>query len=74
MTLATARLLVGRTIVAFDARPFDDVSERGKKIKTCYDPIFTLDSGARVTFMVDETNSGDVYGVKPLYHPKRSDP
>lgn len=70
MTLATARLLVGRTIVAVDLQPFDDCDSAGRKVKTCYDPRLVLDNGARVTFMVDEIDCGDGYGVRPLYHPK----
>jgi hypothetical protein len=35
-----------------------------------HDPIFVLDNGARVTFTVQEIDSGDGYGVHPNYHPK----
>jgi hypothetical protein len=67
MKLATARLLVGRRIVAFDRRAFTDGS--GKQCATHHDPIFTLDNGARITFSVTETDSGSCYGVEPNYHP-----
>lgn len=65
MTLATAKLLVGRTIVAFDRRPFDD--GRGS---LAYDPVLVLDNGAHVTFIVQETEAG-TYGVAPCYHPAK---
>lgn len=54
MTLATARLLVGRTIVAVDLRPYPD--GRGGR---AYNPVLTLDNGATVTFEVQDT---DVHG------------
>lgn len=71
MTLATARLLVGRKIVAVDLQPFDDCDVTGKKIKTSYEPRITLDNGAVLTFTVDEIDCGDGYGVYPNYHPKK---
>lgn len=69
--LATMRLLVGRTITGFDSRPFDDDDCSGKKIRTCYDPVFTLDNGARVYFVVDETDNGSCYGIRPYYQRKK---
>ncbi len=68
--LATARLLVGRKIVAVDLRPEDDCSVDGKKLGVYYQPIFTLDNGARVTFLVQEIDCGAEYGVMPRYHKK----
>jgi hypothetical protein len=68
MTLATARLLVGRTIVAVDLRPFS-AEIAGEPGVMAHDPILTLDNGARITFLTEETECGS-YGVKPLYHPK----
>lgn len=68
--LATARLLVGRKIVAVNLRPFRDETVDGKLIKVSYEPVFTLDNGARVTFIVDEIDCGDGYGVRPQYHKK----
>ncbi len=77
MTLATPRLLVGRTIVAVDLRPYSD--GRGGK---AYRPVFTLDNGATVTFEVQEVDvhttldglhevgSGPP-GVRPEYHAER---
>lgn len=65
MTLATARLLIGHTIVAFDARPWRDPNGMH------YAPRITLDNGAVLTFSVTETDSGDCYGVSPDYHPRR---
>lgn len=70
MTLATARLLVGRKIVAVDLQPFDDLDSAGKKIKTSYEPRITLDNGAVLSFVVDEIDCGDGYGVVPMYHSK----
>jgi len=64
MKIATARLLIGRKIVAFDLRPFDD-GRNG----TAHSPIFTLDNGATITFTTEETDIGD-YGVFPRYFPK----
>lgn len=67
MTLATAHLLVGRTIVAADLRPFSD--GRGGK---AYRPVLTLDNGATVEFTVQETDAhGDLDGL-PFHDP--SDP
>jgi hypothetical protein len=71
VTLATARLLVGRKIVAVDLQPFDDCDSSGRKIKTSYEPRFILDNGARLTFSVDEIDCGDGYGVRPNYHPRQ---
>lgn len=64
MTRATARLLVGRRIVAFDLRPFDGGPGRG----THYDPVLTLDNGAKLAFSATETDVGE-YGIDPSYHP-----
>ncbi len=69
MTRATARLLVGRRIVGFELRTFSDGD--GVLEATHHDPIILLDNGARVTFMVTETDSGDAYGIDPQYHPKK---
>jgi hypothetical protein len=69
--LANAHLLVGRTIVAFDPRPFDDCNAAGRKLRTSYRPVITLDNGATLTFTVDEIDSGAEYGVRTNYHPKR---
>lgn len=67
MKIANARLLlVGRTITDFDLRPSADPNG------TCHDPVITPDNGARVTFTVEETDSGDGYGVRPDYHPPDS--
>lgn len=73
MTLATARLLVGRAIVAVDLRSYPD--GRGGK---AYNPVFTLDNGATVTFEIVETDAHNeldgiashqegVPGVRPVY-------
>lgn len=68
MSIATARLLVGRTIVAFDARPFDDPNG------ICHDPVIVLDNGARVSFVVEETDYGGDYGILPIYTPRKKAP
>lgn len=67
MTQATARLLVGRKIVAYDARPF--VTGEGALRRTCHDPRITLDNGAVLTLTVEETEEGSGYGTKVNYHP-----
>lgn len=72
MTLATARLLVGRTIVAVDLHPWDDETTAGRKLQTCYAPVFTLDNGAKVWFTVQETDNGSTYGIYPTYHSERA--
>lgn len=65
MTTASARLLVGRTIVGFELNPWTD--EDGRRH---HNPILRLDNGATVQFSVTEA-SGD-YGVTPSYFPARS--
>lgn len=71
LSTASARLLVGRTIVGFELRTWrDDDPERTPH----HDPVLVLDNGARVTFTVTETYNGDSYGIRPNYHrkPKRT--
>lgn len=69
--LANARLLVGRTIVAVDLQSYDDEIATGKKTgQRIHDPRITLDNGAVITFIVQETDNGATYGVLPMYHPK----
>jgi hypothetical protein len=63
--LATSKLLIGRTIVGFELRPWTDSDPEKSKH---YDPVFILDNGARVSFMVTETYEGNGYGVSPRYH------
>jgi hypothetical protein len=55
--------IIGRTIVAVDMKPFSD--GRGG---TVHDPAFTLDNGAKVSFITEETYDRD-YGVNILYLP-----
>ncbi len=55
--------LVGRTIVAVTPRAFR--TGRPGRNEWSYEPIFMLDDGSRVRFVVDETESGDGYGVTP---------
>ena len=68
MTLATARLLVGRTIVGFECEPWRDANGPH------YSPCIILDNGARVMFSVTETDSGDCYGISPNYYPRGKQP
>jgi len=70
MTLATAKLLVGRKIVGFELNGHRDEMISGLKLGMIYAPVFILDNGARVTFTAQEIDSSDGYGVKPNYHPK----
>lgn len=71
LTTASARLLVGRTIVGFELRSWrDDDPERTAH----HDPVLVLDNGARVSFTVTETYQGASYGVRPNYHPKERKP
>lgn len=58
---ASARHLVGRRIVAVDMRSFKSGEGRGKRV--CHDPVVTLDDGSVLSFVVEETDSGDCYGV-----------
>lgn len=56
--MPSARELIGRKIVGFDANPFDD--GRGSK---AHDPHIWLDDGSRLRFVVEELDSGGDYGV-----------
>jgi hypothetical protein len=58
--MATKRQLVGRKIVDVDWGLFNTGVGRGKKTAT--QPRLTLDNGARVYFVVEETEVGE-YGV-----------
>lgn len=55
---AVRRALIGRRIVDVELNPFED----GRGDRTSM-PDLILDNGARVFFMVDETE-GDGYGVR----------
>jgi hypothetical protein len=57
MSTATKRDLIGRKIVAVDFKPFDD--DMGSK---AHAPVLTLDNGRQVTFVVEETDTGE-YGT-----------
>lgn len=65
--LATPRLLVGRKIVAVEMGSFPDRDIDGKTLRICHDPVLVLDNGARVHFVVEETDQGDHYGIRPCY-------
>ncbi len=62
MTPASKRLLKGRMIADYRARPEHDSLGR-----IYHDPVITLDNGATLTFSVEETNAG-CYGVAVTYH------
>lgn len=70
----SAREIVGKKIVRFEPRTFSD--QRGG---TAHDPVIVLDDGSFLTFITEETETGD-YGVFILRHkpavkprkPKRS--
>lgn len=64
--MARARQLVGRTIVAVDFRLFraDDHSPP----TWAADPVLTLDNGARVQFVTQETEQGR-YGTQICISP-----
>jgi hypothetical protein len=57
--------IIGKKIVALDMRGQMD---NGRKI---YDPLFTLEDGTKISFVVQETNDGAYYGVKIAIHGKR---
>jgi hypothetical protein len=65
MRPASARLLVGRRIVGYDPRPFDD--GRGG---VAHNPAIVLDNGAQLTFTTEETEVSE-YGVSCNYHPRK---
>lgn len=72
MTTASARLLVGRRIIGYDARRFQGRrSIRGRGQQVAHAPIILLDNGASLSFTVEETDGGE-YGVCINYHPRRS--
>ena len=66
MTLATARLLVGRTIVGVYIAP--GIERDNDRVH--YQPTIVLDNGARITFSVTESDQGCFYGITPRYSPK----
>lgn len=69
MRMVSERQLVGRRIIKFSPCPFSD--GRGG---TAHDPVITLDDGSRLTFIVEETDTGE-YGVfVSLHKPKKPTP
>jgi len=67
VTTASARLLVGRTIVAVDLQ-----SSRDSSGVLHHEPRITLDNGAVIVFHVSEDSDGGEYGVTPLYCKRRA--
>lgn len=65
-TTASSRLLVGRTITSVELHTRR--TERGQ----IHDPVITLDNGAKLFFVVQETDEME-YGVRPLYLKPRKD-
>lgn len=65
MVTASARLLVGRKIVAVEMTPTDD-----GKGGTAHLPRIRLDNGALLTFTTEETEHG-WYGTSIDYHPAK---
>ncbi len=65
MAKATSRLLVGRKIVSFDAGAFAD--GEGKCRTTMHRPTITLDNGATLVFLTEESDSGSDYGTLVIY-------
>lgn len=61
MPLATKRRVVGRKIVDVRLNRFSAGGGRGWS----YDPVFVLDNGAEISFVVDEIESASDYGVTP---------
>ena len=55
--------VVGRRITQVDMNAFDD--GRGG---TAHAPVVYLDNGARMTFVTEETETGE-YGTDILYYP-----
>jgi hypothetical protein len=65
-TTASSRLLVGRTITSVELHTRR--TEQGQ----IHDPVITLDNGAKVFFVVQETDEME-YGIRPLYLKPRKD-
>lgn len=65
---ATRKHLVGRTITDVSFRPFD--AHPGVDRRQAHDPILTLDNGASVRFVTEETDGGE-YGTEIVYVPNR---
>lgn len=65
------RWLVGRTIVGYTNGTDDEnVTNAGE---ASHDPTIILDNGARLTFIAEELESGDGYGIFPMYLPPRKE-
>ena len=62
------RRVIGRKIVDVDLRPFQ--SDPRYPAERAHDVIFTLDNGAQISFVVEETEVGE-YGICPCYRKPR---
>jgi hypothetical protein len=58
--------IIGRTITAVDMRPFRKLEDN----RIAHDPVFTLDNGARIFFVTEETG-GSEYGTSVCYTPPK---
>ncbi len=65
--IATKRRIVGRRIVDVQLHRFSRGGKR--RPRWTYLPVFVLDNGARISFVVDEIESASGYGITPSYHP-----
>lgn len=59
--MVSARQLIGRKIVGFNAHPFPDGRPHGSGT-VAHDPEIMLDDGTRLYFVVEETEVG-MYGI-----------
>lgn len=66
MTPKEAKRLIGRTIVAVDLNATWESEEGSKHRRLMHDPVFTLDDGSRLSFVVQEHPEGAEYGVCPI--------
>jgi len=63
-----ARYLVGRKIVAVEMKPFDTGHVGMGAMAISNDPVLVLDDGSRISFRVDETESGSECGISVFRH------
>jgi hypothetical protein len=67
-----SKRLVGRTIVAFELRPFQATDEAvTKRVEWATDPRIRLDDGTVVQFVTQETEIGE-YGVRVVVSAKNA--
>jgi len=67
------RDIIGRKIVIVRLNRFATGRSTGRGGKAwSFDPVFILDNGGQIRFVVDETEIGE-YGVTPLYIPPKQE-